>query len=86
MNQDVNTLSGLYIHIPFCSHACPYCDFSFELLRNGQVETFLKALENEAEYRGKDVLWSNNIFNTIFLGGGTPTCLTVNQFLSLIHI
>ena len=44
------------------------------------METFLKALENEAEYRGKDVLWSNNIFNTIFLGGGTPTCLTVNQF------
>lgn len=73
-------MAGLYIHIPFCSHACPYCDFSFELLKDGQVDRLLSALENEAEYRSQESPWPDSIINTIFLGGGTPTCLTERQF------
>jgi len=72
-------LAGLYIHIPFCSHACPYCDFSFELLKDGRVDRLLAALETEAARRGRESPWPEAVFNTIFLGGGTPTCLTDRQ-------
>lgn len=72
-------MAGLYIHIPFCTHACPYCDFSFELLRDGRVDRLLAALEAEAVRRGREPPWPDGIVDTIFLGGGTPTCLTDRQ-------
>ncbi len=72
-------MAGLYIHIPFCTHACPYCDFSFELLRDGRVGRLLAALEAEAERRGREPPWPDTVVDTVFLGGGTPTCLTDRQ-------
>ena len=87
-HRDANTLTGLYIHIPFCTHACPYCDFSFELLKEGRVDRLLTALENEAERRGRESPWPDTIVETIFLGGGTPTCLTDRQLdrvFGLVH-
>ncbi len=78
-HRDAYALAGLYIHIPFCTHACPYCDFSFELLRDGRVDRLLAALEIEAECRGREPPWPDTIFDAVFLGGGTPTCLTDRQ-------
>ena len=72
-------MAGLYIHIPFCTQACPYCDFSFELLRDGRVDRLLAALETEAERRGREPPWPDAVVDTVFLGGGTPTCLTDRQ-------
>ena len=72
-------MAGLYIHIPFCTHACPYCDFSFELLKDGRVDRLLTALETEAERRSREPPWPDRIVDTVFLGGGTPTCLTDRQ-------
>lgn len=73
------SLAGLYVHIPFCSHACPYCDFSFELLKDGRVDALLSALDTEAGRRGRESPWAGEVFDTVFLGGGTPTCLTDRQ-------
>ncbi len=72
-------MAGLYVHIPFCSHACPYCDFSFELLKDGRVDALLSALDTEAGRRGRESPWAGEVFDTVFLGGGTPTCLTDRQ-------
>ncbi len=72
-------LAGLYVHIPFCSHACPYCDFSFELLKGGRVDELLDALDAEAGRRGRESPWAGGVIDTVFLGGGTPTCLTDRQ-------
>lgn len=72
-------MAGLYVHIPFCSHACPYCDFSFELLQDGRVDELLDALDTEAGRRGRESPWTDCVFDTVFLGGGTPTCLTDRQ-------
>ena len=79
---------GLYVHIPFCTHACPYCDFSFELLKDGQVDRLLTALENEAERRIRESSWSSRDVASVFIGGGTPTCLTdaqLDRVLGMIH-
>ena len=68
-------MTGLYVHIPFCAHACPYCDFSFVLLRDGSATRFLKALTTEMQARTVSDDWKNVRFTSVFLGGGTPTSL-----------
>ncbi len=81
-------MAGLYIHIPFCTHACPYCDFSFELLKDGRVDGLLAALEREAAHRGRQSPWHASTFDTVFLGGGTPTCLTdpqMDRVFDMVH-
>ncbi len=87
-NRDANILAGLYLHIPFCTHACPYCDFSFELLKDGRVDRLLAALEAEADRRGGESPWPDSIISTVFLGGGTPTCLTdrqLDRIFGMVH-
>ena len=62
---------GLYIHIPFCSKKCDYCDFvSYSMDRKAQ-ELYLEALFIEIDRVKKD--FEDDIFNTIFIGGGTPS-------------
>lgn len=76
MTQSSNDpMTALYLHIPFCAHACPYCDFSFVLLREGPATRFLAALTTEMQTRTVSDDWRNVPFTTIFLGGGTPTSL-----------
>ena len=79
---------ALYLHIPFCAHACPYCDFSFELLKGGQVKRYLDALDIEMAQRAKETIWGSALFTTVFIGGGTPTALSRDQLdklFSLLH-
>ena len=81
-------MPALYLHIPFCAHACPYCDFSFELLKGGQVKRYLDALDIEMAQRAKETIWGSALFTTVFIGGGTPTALSRDQLdklLSLLH-
>jgi oxygen-independent coproporphyrinogen-3 oxidase len=63
-------VSHLYIHLPFCSHRCGYCDFVTSVGRRGEhgvyVDALLAELALEGEVLGREV-------ETIFLGGGTPT-------------
>ena len=81
-------MPALYLHIPFCAHACPYCDFSFELLKGGQVKRYLDTLDIEMAQRAKETIWGSALFTTVFIGGGTPTALSRDQFdklFSLLH-
>jgi oxygen-independent coproporphyrinogen III oxidase len=60
---------GLYVHIPFCIRKCAYCDFYSLPGRLASLEGYLKALQAEAEK------YSGAAFQTLFLGGGTPSLL-----------
>lgn len=66
---------SLYIHIPFCTSKCAYCDFlSFASPDDDEVFRYLHALNCEmALYRGERI-------NTVYIGGGTPSILTTRQF------
>ena len=65
---------GLYVHIPFCLRKCPYCDF-FSITDRSLLNAFLKALVAEAAlHRGEATR-----FDTIYIGGGTPSVLTARQ-------
>lgn len=68
--------AGLYIHVPFCEKKCEYCDF-YSITRLDQTDSFVQALDKEMEIRAPD--FSDYSFETIFLGGGTPSLLNENQ-------
>ena len=69
-------MSGIYIHIPFCKQACHYCDFHFSTSLKMKDEMVL-ALVKEIAMRKNEV--NNEIIETIYFGGGTPSILTVED-------
>jgi putative oxygen-independent coproporphyrinogen III oxidase len=78
--------SGIYIHIPFCESKCGYCDF-FSITEFDQVNEFLSGLEKEIIMYANEYV-SEEIFDTIYIGGGTPSVLSVSQIsniLGLLH-
>lgn len=71
--------AGLYLHIPFCTAKCPYCDF-ISTTDRGLLPDFLAALELEVKLRATD----EYSFDTIYLGGGTPSLLGGEQVARLL--
>jgi len=68
---------ALYIHIPFCTNKCHYCDFTSYVLRGQPVDQYLDALEREMELTVRQL--PPERIDTVFVGGGTPTVLTPPQ-------
>lgn len=73
-------MSGLYLHIPFCKQACTYCDFHFSTNVSKQ-DVMVDALIREMELRREE---SNELVETIYFGGGTPSLLTAAQIDRLL--
>ena len=69
-------MAGIYLHIPFCKHACNYCDFHFSTSMKMKVD-FVKAIIQEIELR-KDV-FANKFISSIYFGGGTPSLLSKEE-------
>lgn len=74
-------MSGIYIHIPFCKQACHYCDFHFSTSMKKKEEMVL-ALAKEIQMRKNE--FENEVIETIYLGGGTPSVLTSEEINFLI--
>ena len=72
-------MSGIYVHIPFCKSRCIYCDF-FSTTRVGMVDTYLDALSLESSLR-RDTFHDISLppYDTLYIGGGTPSVLSLNQ-------
>lgn len=62
---------SVYIHWPFCSSKCPYCDFNSHVSSSIDTEGFINGYITEIEYF-KEIL-QNKVITTIFFGGGTPS-------------
>lgn len=71
-------MSGIYIHIPFCKQACSYCDFYF-VTKPDNKNAFSDKLVEEIHSK-KDSIYSSNVIDTIYFGGGTPSLLSAEQF------
>lgn len=74
-------MSGIYIHIPFCKQACHYCDFHFSTSMKKKDEMVL-ALAKEIRMRKSE--FANEVIETIYFGGGTPSVLTTEEIQFLI--
>ncbi|TLS53741.1 oxygen-independent coproporphyrinogen III oxidase [Paenibacillus antri] len=77
MRQRTETPEAVYLHIPFCTNKCHYCDFNSYVLKGQPVHEYLDALEREMEATAKAV--PPGAIRTVFVGGGTPTVLTPEQ-------
>lgn len=69
--------TAVYIHIPFCTNKCHYCDFNSYVVQGQPVMDYLRALELEMERTVR--LQPAARIESIFVGGGTPTVLTPEQ-------
>jgi len=76
------TGGALYIHIPFCKQACHYCDFHFSTSMKKKDEMIL-AIANEIKLRKWE--FENEIIETIYFGGGTPSILQIEDLRFLIE-
>lgn len=65
--------TSAYVHIPFCTQICYYCDFSKVFIKNQPVDAYLEALIKEFES------YQINSLKTLYIGGGTPTAITAKQ-------
>ena len=65
-------MAGLYVHVPFCVSRCRYCAFASSVYEPARAERYLAALEAEA---GRAAGGAPRPFDTVYLGGGTPTAL-----------
>ena len=70
--------TSAYVHIPFCTQICYYCDFSKVFIKNQPVDSYLDHLLEE--FRSYDI---QNL-RTLYIGGGTPTALSAPQLEVLL--
>lgn len=72
---------SIYIHIPFCTSICTYCDFCKLHYNKKYIDNYLEILKKEVLERYK-----NEKIKTIFIGGGTPTSLDKDELTKLLEI
>ena len=80
----------IYVHIPFCRSFCTYCDFYSEVApkcREREQEQsrmfgrFSEALKQEISLRADEI---TDEYNTIYIGGGTPSVLPLSVYSDLV--
>lgn len=74
---------GLYVHVPYCARACPYCDFDFRVDPRPDGGALLEALQREV--RGRDDARLGQAPHTIYVGGGTPSVLSAEDLGALLE-
>ncbi len=81
---------GIYVHIPFCVQKCDYCDFvSYPLGKSSSTkaydtDVYVESLLLEAAYYLGNLNMVGHKIETVYFGGGTPTCLTGGQLFMLL--
>ncbi len=72
---------SVYVHIPFCKKICPYCDFCKVFYQEELVDAYLTALDKEIHDT-----YQNEACKSIYIGGGTPSCLSFSLLERLLQI
>ena len=74
---------GIYIHIPFCKQKCYYCDFCSAPAREDTKQKYvLSLIEN---IRVSSLYFADRVVDSVFFGGGTPTCLSYEQLDNILE-
>ncbi len=74
-------MKAVYIHIPFCSSICTYCDFSKMYAMATWIDDYLDALDTEIKQN-----YRQETIKTLYFGGGTPSLLSIDQLQKLFKI
>ena len=74
-------IKSVYIHIPFCNNICSYCDFCKFYYNKNWIDKYLDSLEYEIKEN-----YEGEIINTLYIGGGTPSSLSLDELIKLFNI
>lgn len=78
-------IKALYIHIPFCCQKCNYCDFVSFSEGEKEYDRYAEILIKELKFKKEE--YNLDVLDTIFIGGGTPTVLSLSSLEKiLLHI
>lgn len=80
-NNIKGCVKSVYIHIPFCTNICSYCDFCKIYYDENKINKYLDALYLEIKNNYK-----NELIDTIYIGGGTPSSLKKKELIKLFNI
>ena len=75
-------MAGIYLHIPFCKRKCSYCDF-YSVANTRLADEYVSALVRELHIRAAEIDF--DCVTTIYIGGGTPSVLTLAQMHKLMQ-
>ena len=75
---DSSSRAGIYISVPFCAQKCTYCNFASGVFPREWMATYIEGVSSEL-----DALAASCEADTVYLGGGTPSMLTPEQFGAL---
>jgi oxygen-independent coproporphyrinogen III oxidase len=75
----------VYIHVPFCRRRCSYCDFAIAVRREVPSARFVDAVLAEYRMRRDRDDWAPVPFETVYLGGGTPSLLAPDAIATLLE-
>lgn len=81
MDNTVETVGSLYVHVPFCAHKCEYCAFYSEASSGDIISRYVAALVRELELVAHDLKP-----RTVFFGGGTPSILNLRQWEQIFRV
>ena len=76
----MSKIRHLYVHVPFCRSICYYCDFCHRVYDKKLAEKWLERLQKEVKEELQDR------FETIYIGGGTPTSLSCDELKTLLEM
>jgi oxygen-independent coproporphyrinogen III oxidase len=83
-----STPISLYLHIPFCTHRCAYCDFNTYARQEQFIPAYADALTREISFVSRQISQLSDYpttIHTVFFGGGTPSLLSPKQFESILR-
>lgn len=77
---------AIYVHIPFCLSTCAFCCFKMNryLYDDKKVEKFYRAILKEIQLYAQTPYIRNATFDALYFGGGTPTCLSEKQLVTIV--
>jgi len=73
---------GVYVHVPFCAHRCDYCAFATYADRDHLMQDYVNAVIEEIRWSVDE---GQPEATSVFFGGGTPSRLTPEQLLAMLH-
>lgn len=75
-------MAGIYVHVPFCKSKCRYCDFASFPEKIGFAESYMACVYREMAMRKQEL--KDYAFDTLYIGGGTPSVIDENYIAMLI--
>lgn len=75
-------MAGIYVHIPFCKSKCRYCDFASFPDKIHLAESYMACVYREMSMRKEDL--KDYKFDTLYIGGGTPSVVDENYIAMLV--